>query len=418
MKTYTAKRLFVLSALTVMSAVLLSPSVVFAAEGDLSVAIVTVNAGKTPKKVMQKVETDLKDHFSGRQGYVLMKDRDLLRAFKKSRINFKKIKTNDEMIAAAKKLGVDMLVVALIKYKGKPGFDLDLWFVDARHDKLQRRLNTECPQCSPNVLRDNFNQLAGALFEGPYSLYLNTDPAGAKVLENERELGVTPMDAKFTPGNHTIRIEKDGYETLEIEFPMPDDRPLDATIPLSKKEAEAVAVAPVPVPPAEPAAPAPAPETKPEPAPQPVAAAEPEPVAQPKAVQAEESYDDFEGVAQPAEAPAKPGEPSEMTKWGGRMLWIGGLTAGAGVLLTLSSVYYNDQADKRGLFPSDKQDAKDAASSYAVLSYVSYGLAGAAIITGVILLLTDDNPNDDAVQFVVAPSVSDDGMGAAATVKW
>jgi|GEM_PF-2690440 len=396
---------------------LMLPATLWAAEGDLSVAIVTINAGKVPKKVMQKIEADLKDYFKGREGYSLMKDRDLLRRFKKAKVNLKRLSTKAQMIDAAKKLKVDVLVVANLKYKGEPGFDIDLWFVDGRHEKLHRRLNTECPQCSPNVLMDNFNQLSGALFEGPYSLYLDTDPSGAKVLENEKELGTTPLDAKFSAGNHTIRIEKDGYETLEIEFPMPGDRPLEATIPLSKKEAPAVVAAPVPVEP-----PAATPEVKPEvkpkaPEPEPVVAAVPPAEPTPK-VQAEESYDDFEVTDKPAGPPRKAGEPSEMTKWGGRMLWIGGLTAGAGAILTLSSVYYDNQADDRGLLPTDKQDAEDAARSYAVLSYVTYGIAGAAIITGVILLLTDDSDNDDGVQFVVAPAVSDDGLGAAATVNW
>lgn len=49
------------------------------------------------------------------------------------------------------------------------------------------------------------------------NLYIVSDPPGATVYFNEREVGETPLDYDFIwYATHKVRLEKEGYEPLEV----------------------------------------------------------------------------------------------------------------------------------------------------------------------------------------------------------
>ena len=63
-------------------------------------------------------------------------------------------------------------------------------------------------------------------------LTINTEPQGAIVALNDEEIGISPVTVEFNwYGDYNIRIEKQGYETLnthrELKGPMHDRFPFD-----------------------------------------------------------------------------------------------------------------------------------------------------------------------------------------------
>ena len=70
-------------------------------------------------------------------------------------------------------------------------------------------------------------------------LYVSSDPAGADVYLDDRNQGLqgqTNARFKLPPGRHVLFIDLNGYEPVEREFVMPDDRPLALDFKLSKLE--------------------------------------------------------------------------------------------------------------------------------------------------------------------------------------
>ena len=63
-------------------------------------------------------------------------------------------------------------------------------------------------------------------------LTINTDPQGALVVLNDEEIGISPVTVAFNwYGDYTVRINKDGYQTLNthrnLKQPMKDVFPID-----------------------------------------------------------------------------------------------------------------------------------------------------------------------------------------------
>ncbi len=73
----------------------------------------------------------------------------------------------------------------------------------------------------------------------PVALRVNVKPLGAAVLVDGEPRGATPLTLALSPGQHTIRVEKSGYQTLEKtlvlsvgEEAMVDDSLVDLTPPI------------------------------------------------------------------------------------------------------------------------------------------------------------------------------------------
>lgn len=54
-----------------------------------------------------------------------------------------------------------------------------------------------------------------ALASGPAAIVVNSDPEGADVTLDGEPFGVTPLDKRIIPGDHTIRVSKDGYISVQ-----------------------------------------------------------------------------------------------------------------------------------------------------------------------------------------------------------
>jgi hypothetical protein len=54
-----------------------------------------------------------------------------------------------------------------------------------------------------------------ALASGPAAIVVTSEPAGADVTLDGEPFGVTPLDKPIIPGDHTIRVSKDGYISVQ-----------------------------------------------------------------------------------------------------------------------------------------------------------------------------------------------------------
>lgn len=67
-------------------------------------------------------------------------------------------------------------------------------------------------------------------------LTVRTAPSGADIYIDDMSklLGQTPLEIRLSPGEHKIVIQKNGFESVERVFQMPDDRPSDLAYALEK----------------------------------------------------------------------------------------------------------------------------------------------------------------------------------------
>jgi hypothetical protein len=54
-----------------------------------------------------------------------------------------------------------------------------------------------------------------ALASGPAAIVVTSDPEGAEVTLDGEAFGITPLDKSIIPGDHTIRVSKDGYISVQ-----------------------------------------------------------------------------------------------------------------------------------------------------------------------------------------------------------
>lgn len=54
-----------------------------------------------------------------------------------------------------------------------------------------------------------------ALASGPAAVVVTSDPEGAEVMLDGEPFGVTPLDKPIVPGDHVIRVSKDGYIAVQ-----------------------------------------------------------------------------------------------------------------------------------------------------------------------------------------------------------
>lgn len=77
---------------------------------------------------------------------------------------------------------------------------------------------------------------------GVQQLTVRSEPAGASVLVDEREVGVTPWTGELAPGKHTISVAGDGgRQTRELD--LPKDRAIDLDFWVAGNESAAPATA-------------------------------------------------------------------------------------------------------------------------------------------------------------------------------
>lgn len=75
--------------------------------------------------------------------------------------------------------------------------------------------------------------------EGQATLSVECDVSGAKVFLDNRSLGITPLtDAAVSPGDHTVRVEKDGYEPYRKSMLLEAGRSITLHVTLSEERPE------------------------------------------------------------------------------------------------------------------------------------------------------------------------------------
>lgn len=71
---------------------------------------------------------------------------------------------------------------------------------------------------SVDVVQDSVVAVAVSLVK-PAALVVASDPAGARIVFDGKEAGVTPYEnAKVKPGDHTLRLEKDSFVPLDLKI--------------------------------------------------------------------------------------------------------------------------------------------------------------------------------------------------------
>jgi tetratricopeptide (TPR) repeat protein len=68
--------------------------------------------------------------------------------------------------------------------------------------------------------------------QGVQQLLVYTDPPGAAVSVDGHSYGSSPSAVELHPGNHTVAIAKDGFETVERSFVVPADKSIELSFGL------------------------------------------------------------------------------------------------------------------------------------------------------------------------------------------
>ncbi len=112
-------------------------------------------------------------------------------------------------------------------------------------------------------------------------------------------------------------------------------------------------------------------------------------------------------VLTPVTAPVAPPAPSSPWPW--LLMGSGVAVAGGGVVLSFLALDARDEAEA-AVPGSAQDDAVDLFEQRRTLSYVAYGVGGAAVVTGIVLLFVG---GDDDPQAAVAP-----GGPMGVTLRW
>jgi hypothetical protein len=218
----------------------------------------------------------------------------------------------------------------------------------------------------------------------PAKIHFETTPAGASILVDGKQMGVTPADVDVTPGKHIVKLELAGY--------LPVDRDLDVTYGAKQDVKSDLQAKPA------------------EPPPPPPVAANPPPADKP---------------AEPAKPPEPPKEkPSKVPAF-----ITGGLAVAAvGVGTVFGILALGKQSDFKS---SPNADTADTGENFALVADMSFGIAITLGVTSLVLFLTnDDEPAKAATSapvkkasnpwknLTIAPIVTTQGGGAGASFRF
>ncbi len=147
----------------------------------------------------------------------------------------------------SEKLGTELLVTSKVTLVAgialdenapppPPTYFFTFGLYDVKGQSLIRTVDEMCDSCSPETLESWLVTQAEKLAAPPYPLGIDTTPSGALISSGTEEWGRTPVRRLLKPGQHKILVEMDGYESIAIEFAMPDDRPVYAQFELQEKK--------------------------------------------------------------------------------------------------------------------------------------------------------------------------------------
>lgn len=106
-------------------------------------------------------------------------------------------------------------------------------------DYYQQYLDLE-PNASDRAnIEETIKRLKQSIRSRFQELSVSSDPPGADIYLDDRNTGLqgqTNFRFKVTPGPHTLYIDANGFEPVEREFVMPDDKPLALDFKMKKLE--------------------------------------------------------------------------------------------------------------------------------------------------------------------------------------
>jgi hypothetical protein len=144
--------------------------------------------------------------------------------------------------------GVDRLFVVKVDNSttdnGEPRISLNATVIGLDPRTLVADMK-HCEHCADDELRTVMAALADNLISdlaqrsGRTVLDVKTDPAGARIRFDGKDIGYSNARFSIPPGNHQVTLEKPGYLTKTIEVAVPEgtSKPLDETLVSSKANA-------------------------------------------------------------------------------------------------------------------------------------------------------------------------------------
>jgi hypothetical protein len=346
------------------------------------------------------------------------------------------------LFQAGTKLGVDQVTGCYVTVKpgasdGRMTYDYTLVYVDVRGREVMATTSGSCKDCTPDMLVVALTRQIAQLYAGPYPFGLDTKPSGASVRHGDEEWGQTPLRSILPGGNYTIILEKPGYKAFEVQFPMPDDRPVYATLPLKEDPDYVPPPSAILVPGGQPEKAAPAPPTPstprgpqaapsaaradrgPQSAPQPEAAKPQEPPKPSEPATRPDRGPSVQDAPQPEPEPSAPAISDDMSprrKWAWRTVGLAVAFAAGGGGLTAAAVHSGSRASDASLLPGTQSGYADRRDAYWIGAGALYGLAAAATTTALILYFTE--PESPAARVSVGPVLQPGGAGLSAAVQY
>jgi tetratricopeptide (TPR) repeat protein len=188
--------------------------------------------------------------------------------------------------------------------------------------------------------------------QGVQQVLVTTDPPGARVTVDDKELGVSPVSAEISPGAHRVELHLEGYEAVSRGFTMPANTSLELALELKPPpppvlQPRELSTPPFPVPP-------------------------------------------LVGSSAPGgSVEAEPPPPSHGRRW----TWITGgiaiLAGGTGGVLGAESRSASNSLQAQVHSGDEAQRLADRASGFATGANVAYAVAGTAALAAVVLFFTE-----------------------------
>jgi hypothetical protein len=124
--------------------------------------------------------------------------------------------------AAAEGADVDFLVGGTVQQTG-PDYTVQVYAISAETGEVVAQVDGVCEICGINELGDVVGSLAARLrptldnATQPTMLSVDSDPEGAEVWVDGKQVGTTPLQTRIAPGDHEIDVIKQGRRTEHRE---------------------------------------------------------------------------------------------------------------------------------------------------------------------------------------------------------
>jgi hypothetical protein len=123
---------------------------------------------------------------------------------------------------AAEEAGVELLVGGTVQQTG-PDYSVQVYAISADTGEVVAQVDGVCEICGIGELGDVVGSLAARLrptlenTTQPTVLAIESEPEGAEVWVDGKQVGTTPLRVPVAPGQHEIDVIKEGRRTKHVE---------------------------------------------------------------------------------------------------------------------------------------------------------------------------------------------------------